>query len=122
MDRKKKKNPKFSDIIRELRTTHDYETKYELDYFSGSPGADLFPLPYDDFYAVTTFGSCEGIYTDFFVVWNDNSEKAKIACAKTLYEDDEAFIKMHELGALVSLELRKISIKNSYSVCTTQLK
>lgn len=110
---KMKKNTKFCDIIRELRRTHDYETAYQLDYFSGSPGADIYPLPNDDFYAITTFGCNEGIYTEFFVAREASPKRLRIAIAKTLDESDEAFIKMHELGGKVALELRKLSIENS---------
>lgn len=99
-------NRTFMDVFYELNKAHDYERVYELDYLSGDD--DKEPKSYDDFYAITSFGGCEGIYIDFYVVREDDGLKEHIATAKTLIEDDRQFIKMHELAAKAILELRRL--------------
>ena len=99
----------FNDVVNALRKEHNYEREYGLDYFSD--GLDeVEPKPYDDFFSVTTFGSNEGIYTGIYVIREADRKEEKIALAKTLAESEEAYIKMHELGAKVCLELREMTI------------
>lgn len=92
-------------VIR-LRKEFPFEEEYGLDYFISD---DKEPKPYDLFYSTTKFGNCEGIYTDFYVVREADQTPVHIATAKTLFDSDEAYIKMHELGAKVSLELSKMT-------------
>lgn len=103
----KSKKITFHNIIMELRNKHELDDKYDLDYFIGD---DLEPNPYDDYYSVTSFGANEGIYTDFYVLRESDSKREHIATAKTLFESDEAYMKMCELGGKVSLMLRKMSV------------
>lgn len=103
---KKEKKITFIDIVNKLCKEHNYENEYGLDYFLPDRCNPQEPNPYDDFYSVTKFGGSEGIYTSFYVVREDGHSEY-IAAAKTLCETDEAYIKMHELGARVCLELRK---------------
>ena len=52
--------------------------------------------------SVTSFGGSEGIYIDFFILCNDG-RRLDFATAKTLREDDEAFIAMHTLAAKITM-------------------
>lgn len=103
----KKKKITFCNIFNEFY--HKYEEDYKLDYFSGYD--EIEPKPYDDYYAITTFGGSEGIYTSFYVQREADGSEERIAVAKTLSESDEAYLKMHELAAKVCLELRKKSVE-----------
>ena len=102
----KTKKLTFFEILETLKETKDYVNKYSLDYLLANTGKELEPNQCDEFYSITNYGSCEGIYTDFYVVREDG-QRTHIATAKTLDESDTAYIKMHELGALLSLELMK---------------
>ena len=103
----KSKKITFHNILMELRNKHEIDDKYDLDYFISN---DLEPKPYDDYYSVTSFGANEGIYTDFYVLRESDGKREHIATAKTLFETDEAYMKMCELGGKVSLMLRKMSV------------
>lgn len=98
------------DIFHDINKAHGYDNEYCLDYFSGDQYRE--PKPYDDYYATTRFGACEGIYVDFYVMREEDGAKEHIATAKTLNEDDASFIKMHELAAKAILELRRIQTIN----------
>lgn len=103
-----KKEKSFSDVIRELIKEKDYEYEYLLDYFIGD--RRICPKPYDDYFTITRFGGCEGIYTSFYVERESDGKHELIATAKNLGDSDADFMKMHELGTKVVLELRKMSI------------
>lgn len=100
-----KKRITFLDIFHNLNKAHGYDNEYCLDYFHGD--RDKEPKPYDDYYTITRFGACEGIYTDFYVQREADESKEHIATAKTLNEDDLSFIRMHELAAKVITDLRR---------------
>lgn len=93
----------FSKIVCDLCKENDYEKAYELDYFSGHD--DVEPMPYDLYYSVTRHGGSEGIYTHFYAQRESDQSKQWIATAKTLWEDDTHYIKMHELAAKVCIDL-----------------
>lgn len=59
--------------------------------------------------AETEMGTNEGIYCNFYLSGNIGSEKGRfyIGCFKTLYEDDEHFIAMAQLGAKFQLAAKK---------------
>ena len=105
-----KRKRTFMDIFHDINKAHGYDNEYEIDYFSGDDRRE--PKQYDDYYATTRFGACEGIYTDFFVMREEDGAKEHIATAKTLNEDNASFIKMHELAAKAILELRRIQTIN----------
>lgn len=74
-----------------------------LDYFDGSSlyEKSVLKSPYFLVVSQTTYGSCEGIYTDFNI--EDDIVEKRFAVAKTLDESDESFVDMSILGAKFSL-------------------
>ncbi len=104
MARNKKRT--FLHVIANIAEKHGYENEYLLDYFTGVEWLE--PLQYDDYYAIVKYWSSEGIYADFYVVREADGGKMHIATAKTLNESEQSYIRMHELAAKVSLELRKL--------------
>ena len=82
---------------------------HELDYFNlKSEFADKqVDLCVHDWRVVsqTDFGPSEGVYSDFYVYVGDEPCRW-LAVAKTLHENDDAYVSMHEFAARVCLAIR----------------
>ena len=91
----------FKKIIERLAKEANIVMLDSLDYFLPYDGDKL--LNRNDLYIIskTDFGSNEGIYTDFYSFGSDGEKCLMVA--KTLLQDDEAFVKMHEFAARVTL-------------------
>lgn len=76
-----------------------FETKACLDYFSTYLVPDV-EITREDFkfYAITDFGHCEGIYTDFYLEYQDG-KRIDVLCTKTLGTSEQDFVNMSEMGA-----------------------
>ena len=90
----------------------DFERKVGLEYFipSNDSGTKLTKCEFDFYFRVKPGGS-EGIYASFYVE-GYNSEPMRVLCAKTLYEDEEHFVKMSEMAARVTFRFHKFVDKN----------
>lgn len=62
-----------------------------------------------DVIAETVMGSNKGIYCNFYLSGNIGSEEGRfyIGCFKTLYEDDEHFLVMVQLGAKFQISSKR---------------
>lgn len=85
----------------------DWDNKACLDYHIPEHH-DERELTSEDFeiFSITTFGTTEGIYTDFYIKYY-GKEKISLLTAKTLHESEEAYIKMHEMAAHICYKFNK---------------
>lgn len=102
----------FKEIIEDLCREQKVPCIDSLDYFSAkgswmsSIQPQLFVDDYDiDVVSETTFGSCEGIYSHFYI-WM-HGEKIDFAVAKNLSRTDESFLDMSIFAAKFCLLARK---------------
>lgn len=86
----------------------DFERKAGLDYFSTSlvPETEIKREDFK-FYALTDFGNCEGIYTDFYIDYVESGERINVMTAKTLYTSEQDFVNMSEMGARLCCRFHK---------------
>ena len=93
----------FLNVLKKFAKEQNVEALDSLDYFDVLLIEGEKKLDTPDFYIVskTAFGGCEGIYSDFYIVWNGKEER--FATAKTLEESDDAFLAMSLMAAKVCL-------------------
>lgn len=91
----------------------DFENKANLDYFSPFGPDEDKEITREDFtaYALTKFGSNEGIYTSFEIEYrlfpDYKIERITLLVAKTLGESEQDFVNMSEMGARVCYKFNK---------------
>lgn len=91
----------FLGIVEKLAAEQKVEFLDKLDYFIASEKEEKITSDDIQVSSVTDFGGCEGIYSDFTI--NMSGENHRLFTAKTLYEDDESFIKMHIFAVKICL-------------------
>ncbi len=99
-------------VIYRLIEEGDWGNKACLDYFIPEKynETEIVSEEFDSF-SITTFGPCEGIYTDFFIKYR-GKEKICLLTAKTLGESEEYFVKMHEMAAHIDYKFDQFVRKN----------
>lgn len=93
----------FLDEVKNIANEQGVKCLDRLDYFDVLCLDGKKTLDFSDFSIVskTTFGGCEGIYSDFYIVRDGKEER--FATAKTLEESDDAFVDMSVMAARVCL-------------------
>ena len=90
----------------------NWENKACLDYYStwDINETEIVSEAFDSF-SITTFGSNEGIYTDFYIEYQ-GKEKICLLTAKTLGTTKEYYVNMHEMAADVGYKFNEFVCKN----------
>ena len=91
----------------------DWENKACLDYFTSECNNDTQILN-EEFvvYSTTTFGSNEGIYTDFWIKDSRRKWRYCLLTAKTLHRSKDAFMKMNEMAGNVCYKFNRFVNNN----------
>lgn len=99
-------------ILRDFIADGDWENKACLDYYSS--WRDETQIKNENFriYSITEFGSCEGIYTVFYIEDCEEKWKYRLLTAKTLSQSEDAFIKMHEMSGYVCYKFNRFVDEN----------
>lgn len=99
-------------IIAKYIEEGNWENKACLDYYStwDINETEIVSEAFDSF-SITTFGSSEGIYTDFYIEYQ-GKEKIRLLTAKTLGTTKEYYVNMHEMAADVDYKFDEFIRKN----------
>ena len=105
IDKVKKKHPFFCQMLDYISASWDTRTV-------------LMGTPWISFRHKTDFGGSEGIYSSFFVT-EDSGKERQIMTAKTLLDDDEAYILMNTLAAMIVVMLKRLAEEKIAELCWT---
>ncbi len=99
-------------IIYDYIVDGDWADKACLDYFIPEQldEREIVSEGFDSF-SITTFGCNEGIYTDFCIEYR-GKERISLLIAKTLWGNEEHYVKMHEMAAHVCYKFDEFVRKN----------
>lgn len=91
----------FLSIVEKLAAGNGVEFIEQLDYFLASEREAKIVRDDCTITSVTRYGGSEGIYSGFTI--KQGGEEQRLFTAKTLWESDEAFVKMHVFAANIVL-------------------
>jgi len=97
----------FQNLVEKIAKENEVEGFEILEYFDSSAlqrDEEILSIEFDCI-SKTDFGGSEGIYSGFY--FRENGEEKRFAVAKTLYNTDEAYIKMSLFAAKICLTVRK---------------
>lgn len=87
----------------------DFERKACLEYFDTKFSDDA-EIKREDFrfYSITDFGSCEGIYTTFYIE-HTGEERIWVMCAKTLDDSEQGYVNITDMAARLCYRFHKFA-------------